>query len=188
MKSLKCYSEQVIQTVGVSELTFKDVATGRSASGEVIVEKNSKCILCREFIEILKLISVNQLEAEFADKILANFHLKGDERNFHGKVFPPRSLAYGIKLKIEEDIKVKLKEGILIPCEHPNVSAPIVPVIKSNGTMRVCGDYTLTANKIIDAGSYHIPTFDEIIENIGSFKFYFKIDLKEAYLQIPLSK
>ena len=60
-------------------------------------------------------------------------------------------------------------------------------MIKSSGMVRVCGDYTLTANKIIDAGSYHIPTFDEIIENIGQVKFYSKIDLKDAYLHVPLS-
>lgn len=184
-KSLKCYSGIVIQTVGACKLTLEDSTTGRSASGEVLVVREGKCILGRDFIEMLDVLSVNQMAAS---DVLAQFHLKGGESILHGKIFPPRSLAHGMKLKVEEDIKQKLKDGILIPCENPIVSAPIVPVIKSSGAVRVCGDYTLTANQVIDAGSYHIPTFDEIIENIGKVKFYFKIDLKDAYLQIPLSE
>ena len=144
--------------------------------------QQGKCILGRDYIDMLKVISVNQLVAA---NVLAQFHLEGNESTLHGKTFPPRSLAHGMKLKVEEDIKRKLQDGILVPCEYPIVSAPIV--IRSSGMVWVCSDYTLTANKIIDAGSYHIPTFNEIIEDIGKVKFYSKIDLKEAYLQVPLS-
>ena len=146
--------------------------------------QQGKCILGRDFIDMLKVISVNQLAAA---NVLAQFHLKGNESTLHGKIFSPHSLAHGMKLKVEEDIKRKLQDGILVPCKNPIVSAPIVPVIKSSGMVQVCGDYTLTANKIIYARSYHIPTFNEIIEDIGKVKFYSKIDLKEAYLQVPLS-
>jgi len=137
-----------------------------------------------DFISAFNLVSLNAITGTNS---VAEFHLKGDESNLHGKIFPPRSLSHNMRLKVEEDIRQKLRSGVLVPCKNPIVAAPIVPVVKSSGAVRVCGDYALTTNKIIDCGSYHIPSFDEIIQDIGFAKFYSRIDLKEAYLQVPLS-
>ena len=160
------------KTIGTCSLLLEDPSTEISAEG-------------RNFISSLQIISINHLDSA---AITATFYLTNDPSRFHGKVFPARSLSNPMKLKVEKDIKDKLREGILIPCSNPIVPAPIVPVVKSNGEVRICDDYTMTANKIIDPGSYHIPTFEEIIENNGHATHYSKINLKQAYLQIPLSE
>ena len=148
----------------------------------MLIVKKGRSILGRNFISYLQLISINHI-----DSTAITFHLTNDPSMFHGKVFPVQSLSGPMKLKVEKDIKDKLHERILIPCSNPIVSAPIVPVIKSNGEVRICGDY-MTANRSIDPGSYHIHTFEEIIENIGHATHYSKIDFKQAYSQILLQR
>ena len=37
------------------------------------------------------------------------------------------------------------------------MSAPVVFVMKSNEDIRLCGDYRMTDNKVIDTCSYHLP-------------------------------
>ena len=135
-------------------------------------QQRARSILGRNFISSTQLISINH---KGSAAITATFHLTNDPSKFYGRVFPARGLSNPMKLKVEKDIKDKLREGILIPCSNPIVSAPIVPVVKSNGEVRICGDYTMTANRIIDPGSRYIPTFEEIIENIGHATHYSKL-------------
>ena len=66
------------------------------------------------------------------------------------------------------------------------MSAPTVPVVKNNGDIRLCGDYRLTANTVIDSGSYHLPPFNEIVQQLANFDYFSKIDLQQAYWQLSL--
>ena len=36
-------------------------------------------------------------------------------------------------------------------------SAPIVPVVKRDGSIRVCGDYKFTVNQVAQAEIYRLP-------------------------------
>ena len=87
---------------------------------------------------------------------------------------------------METEIRRLLDQHILVPEPSPLMSAPIVPVIKSNGDVRLCGDYRLTANKVIDSGSYHLSPFNEIVRQLANFNWFSKIDLQQAYLQLSL--
>ena len=67
------------------------------------------------------------------------------------------------------------------------MSAPIVPVVQSKGNIRLCGDYRLTANTVIDSGSYYLPSFNEIVQQLANFDWFSKIDFQsKAYLQLSL--
>ena len=54
--------------------------------------------------------------------------------------------------------------------------------------IRLCGDYSHTLNQIIDADSYTIPTLEQILHRIAGASRYSVLDLKDAYLQVILSK
>lgn len=54
--------------------------------------------------------------------------------------------------------------------------------------MLICGDYKLTANRVIRLESYPIPRIEELFASLfGGVKFS-KLDLKNAYLQLGLGK
>jgi hypothetical protein len=78
----------------------------------------------------------------------------------------------------------KVKTGILVPIEAPIMACPIVPVSKPDGSVRICGDYSVTANKYIDPEQYILPTLEELSTNMANCTVFSKLDLKNAYLQL----
>uniref|UniRef100_A0A1I8HWR6 ANK_REP_REGION domain-containing protein n=1 Tax=Macrostomum lignano TaxID=282301 RepID=A0A1I8HWR6_9PLAT len=66
-------------------------------------------------------------------------------------------------------------------------SAPIVPMVKPEGSVRpirLCGDYSMTLNRLIDVDKYRFPKMEEILAKIPNAKFYTVLDLEQAFLQL----
>ena len=62
-----------------------------------------------------------------------------------------RPVPYALREKIELDMERLERAGTIEPIQYSEWATPIVPVLKSDGTVRVCGDYKLTANKVSKA-------------------------------------
>lgn len=80
------------------------------------------------------------------------------------------------------------KEGIISPIEYSDWAAPIVVAKKSNGNIRICGDYS-RLNQTLEPHQYPLPTPDEIFAKLAKLrkpnkKIYSIIDLSDAFLQI----
>ena len=52
-----------------------------------------------------------------------------------------RPVPYTLREKIEQDLERLEKAGTIKPVQYSEWATPIVPVKKSDGTFRVCGDY-----------------------------------------------
>ena len=76
--------------------------------------------------------------------------------------------------------------GIISPVKFSKWAAPIVPVVKKNGTVCICGDYEVTANRATLTESYPLPLVDELMTDLAGGKYFTKLDLSQAYLQLPL--
>ena len=103
--------------------------------------------------------------------------------------YPARSLPFSMKTMVEVELKRLIAAGIIYPVDNPAISAPIVPVVKQSGAsrpIRICGDYSLTLNRIIDRDSYTLPRLEEILQKVSGATVYSVLDLEDAYLQIPL--
>ncbi|KAM8702203.1 hypothetical protein ACLKA7_001895 [Drosophila subpalustris] len=50
------------------------------------------------------------------------------------------------KPKVEEELKELISRGILEPVDHSEWGTPLVPILKSDGNLRICGDYKVTIN------------------------------------------
>jgi hypothetical protein len=57
-----------------------------------------------------------------------------------------RAVPLALKEKIETELERLLAQGIIEPVQFSEWAAPIVPVIKNNGSVRICGDYKVTVN------------------------------------------
>ena len=66
-----------------------------------------------------------------------------------------RTVPYALGEKIEVELERLQKEGIIEPVPFSEWAAPIVPVMKQDGTVRICGDYKLTVN-LLKTDSYPI--------------------------------
>lgn len=57
-----------------------------------------------------------------------------------------RTIPFALKEKVSAEIKGLEKENILSFIESSAWGTPIVPVIKPDGTVRICGNYKVTVN------------------------------------------
>ncbi|CAC5381590.1 unnamed protein product [Mytilus coruscus] len=67
------------------------------------------------------------------------------------KYFKPRPIPYALCDKVADEIKRLEKQGILEKIKFSEWGAPIVPVMKPDGSVRICGDYKVTINSSLEA-------------------------------------
>lgn len=68
------------------------------------------------------------------------------KENSQPKFYKARPVPYALKPKVEVELKRLEEEGILSKVNFSNWATPIVPIVKPNGTVRICGDYKITVN------------------------------------------
>ena len=71
-----------------------------------------------------------------------------------------------ILFALKERVKIELQKletsGIISPVDHLDWETPIIPVIKQNGNVRICGDYRVTVNQAIKVDSYPLPRVEDL--------------------------
>ena len=66
-------------------------------------------------------------------------------------------------------------DGVLKPLEVSDWATPIVCVPKTDGSVRICGDYTGTVNPVIQTEQFPIPTLEEIRGKVSTWNKFTKI-------------
>ncbi|KAL5463687.1 hypothetical protein EMCRGX_G032610 [Ephydatia muelleri] len=99
-----------------------------------------------------------------------------------------RSAPFIMKEKIEKELERLELAGIITPVQFSEWAAPIVPVVKADGSIRICGDYKLTLNRVARIETYPIPRVEELFAVLRGGEKFSKIDLSSAYQQIVLDE
>ena len=97
-----------------------------------------------------------------------------------------RSVAYALQPALETELMRMQQEGILEPIESSEWATPLVIVPKSNGRLRVCGDFKVTINKCVETKTYPLPTAEDIFARLAGGRVFTKLDLSQAYLQLAV--
>ena len=102
------------------------------------------------------------------------------------KYLRARPVPYSLKEEIQHELERLVKLGIYRPVASSKWAAPIVPVFKEDGSIRICSDYKQAVNKAADCDKYLIqkPKIYLLMEWGGDFT---KLDLSQAYQQLLLS-
>ncbi|GFX44477.1 transposon Tf2-9 polyprotein [Trichonephila clavipes] len=109
--------------------------------------------------------------------------------NYKPVFFKPRPVPFALKERIETELNRLVAEDIIEPVTYSDWATPIVPAIKQNGNLRICGDYKVTINLGLKIEQYPLPRIEDIFAELSGLKstttkFFTKIDLSEAYLQM----
>ena len=104
------------------------------------------------------------------------------------KFFRARTVPYIMREKVEKELERLQSLNIISPVQFSPWAAPIVPVLKHDGSMRICGDYKITINQASKVESYPLPRVDELFSALSGGKYFTKLDMSQAYLQLPLDK
>ena len=78
--------------------------------------------------------------------------------------------------------------GIIRKIDHSDWAAPIVPVPKKDGTIRVCGDYKVTINPALQVDQYPLPNPNDLMASLNGGKHFTTLDLTSAYQQMALDE
>lgn len=167
-----------------------------------IVKGQNEPLIGRQWLLELGIIDIHNIRKDFTtDTLQAEFptvfspgiglakevvtlKLKQDATPVFCKTRPA---PYALKTAIENELQKLVEEGILEPVEASDWATPIVPVMK-NGKLRICADYSRSVNPNIEIPTYPIPRTEELLSNIRNGKIFSKIDIRKAYLCLPVDE
>ncbi len=139
----------------------------------------------------LQLTDLAQLQADFAD-VFSPLPGRTDLVQHHIETLPgevARSRPYRLpehkKKVVQEELKAMLDLGV-IEESHSDWASPIVLVPKTDGSVRFCVDYR-KVNAVSKFDAYPMPRVEELLDRLGTVRFYSTLDLTKGYWQIPLS-
>ena len=87
---------------------------------------------------------------------------------------------------MEQELDRLVKDGVIEAVQFSDWAAPIVPVVKKDGSVRICGDYKVTVNQVAKTDTYPLPRIEDLFASLAGGTSFSKLDLAHAYQQIPL--
>ena len=104
------------------------------------------------------------------------------------KFFKPRQVPYALKGAIEQELDRLENIGVIEKVRYSEWAAPIVPVVKPDNSIRVCGDYKVTVNSVLEIDQHPLPNPEELFVELSEGEKFSKPDLSRAYQQILLDE
>ena len=93
-----------------------------------------------------------------------------------------------LKSRVEAELDRLVQDKVITPTQFSDWAAPIVPVIKADGNIRVCGDYKVTVNAVAKPEVYPLPRVDDLFTALSGGTLFSKLDLSHAYQQLELDE
>lgn len=201
---LKAYDGSIIQTDGCFS-TYILYKGKRLIVTFIVIASGCRPLIGRDILRKLNIqlsLNVNVLNVEHClDDVLKKYKGLFDESlgkfrycdiNLKVKegVVPifikPRPVPFAYREKLEAELDRLEQLGVISRIEHSSWGTPLVTVLKKDGSLRVCADYSVTVNKFIDDVNYPLPRIDDLFQALqGGMKFS-KIDLSQAFNQLSV--
>ena len=99
-----------------------------------------------------------------------------------------RTVPIRMQELVKNEINRLVNNGTITKIYSSKWASPTVNVVKSSNAVRICGDFSATVNKHLDPVNTTLPSIDDVISQVGNCKVFSKIDLENAFLQLPLSE
>ena len=99
-----------------------------------------------------------------------------------------RAVPYALRESIEKEIERLEHLKIIEKVNHSEWAAPVVPVLKPDGNIRLCGDYKITINPVLDIDRHPLPTPEDLFATLAGGQKFSKLDLSHAYQQVLLEE
>ena len=149
----------------------------------------------RQINKIPEPFTIQNLLPEFKDLFSSELDLVKDV-----KVHPKKKDAIILKFfnaqpvpdtlyeKVDEEIVHLAEEAILEPVTTIESATTIVPVIKHDGCIRICGDFKLTTNKVTELEQYPLSNIKDIFAQLAGESKFSELDLRDAFCQLQLDE
>ena len=201
--SLRMYTGEPLPVIGMLDV---EVTYGpqQATLPLIVVQGKGPSLFGRNWMEVIRLnwSNINHVTTNRSlDRILSKYPvvlknelglLKGTKAKMFVDVdatprfFKPRSVY--LKEKVEQELARLQDDGMISPVRFSDWAAPIVPVVINDGTIRICGDYKVTADLVAKQDSYPLPRVEDLFAKVSGGRIFSKLDLRHAYLQIELDE
>ena len=95
---------------------------------------------------------------------------------------------FAMRNKIEQELARLKKNGIIKKVASSEWATPIVPVLKTDNTVQICGDYKVTINPHIKQNRHPIPVIEDLSHKLSGEERFTELDLSHAYTQLELDE
>lgn len=171
-----------------------------------IVNKGRTSLLGRDFLNLFKIaIDIYHIKskihtvAELTEKYKSIFDGKlgcyknskiriNIDKSFRPVFHKPRPIPFAYRTVIDKELDKLQQLKIITPMESNDWGTPLVPVLKGDGKIRICGDYKVTLNQCVEANQYPLPRIEELLAALSNGEEFSKVDLSRAYNQIELDE
>ena len=82
----------------------------------------------------------------------------------------PRPVPFALKEPIEKELHRLEEAKVIENIPFSEWAAPIVVVPKADGKVRICGDYKVTGNPVLDVDSHPLPKPQELLATLSGGK------------------
>ncbi|KAG6465144.1 hypothetical protein O3G_MSEX014963 [Manduca sexta] len=90
------------------------------------------------------------------------------------------------KEEVEKELLSMEKSGILQKVQHSEWASPIVLAQRNDKKLRICVDYKVTLNKVLNTDHYPLPLSEDIFTELTGSSVFSVLDLTGAYQQLLL--
>lgn len=98
------------------------------------------------------------------------------------------TVPYGMRDRVEAEIRKFVSAGILEPVQYSRWASPIVVVEKKNKELRICVDCKVTLNKYVKTNHYPLPKIDDLFVGLENCSVFCILDLAQAYQQLAVTE
>jgi len=137
----------------------------------------SKCNLVEEYADVFQ--GFGKLNTSYS------ITLKPDAVPF---VCPPRSVPHALRDKLKAELDRLVGLEIIEQCNEPSEWVnQIVPVLKPDGSLRICLD-PQQLNSVTIRERYILPTVSDIYARLSGSSVYSTLDAQSGFHQIPIDE
>lgn len=104
------------------------------------------------------------------------------------RFFKPCPLPFALKDGVTQELQQLQRDDFLVPVKSSEWAAPIVPVLKQGGSVRICGDFKITKKPVAAVEKYPLPRIEDLWSALSGGKKFTKLNLRDAYQQLVLQE
>ena len=203
---LKVYGGSSLRVAGEINVNVQLPAANTKCKHNIVVTEDcGPSLLCRDLLQALqitevKLSSINKVSSSYSHLLtdfpdlfspglgcLTGCTISIDvDTTISPKYCKPRNIPYALRDKVDKELQRLTEENIISPVTFSPWAAAIVPVLKPNGSIRICGDYKLTVNRAARLDTYPIPKLEDLFSKLAGSSLFTKLDMSQAYAQLML--